>query len=313
MNGRPPPAILAYWRPMGREDEARAEELQADDPAVVRARRFFAEEIRFAANLQREEVVDAFARVPRERFLGPPPWRVGLAEGGYREVPGGDPRDTYHNVIFAIDPVRKLNNGQPGFVGRLIDETGARPGQHVVHVGCGTGYYSAVLAELVGESGHVTAIELDDELAARARKNLSDWPQVDVRHADGTVYDPGAADAILVNAGATHPAAVWLDRLLPGANLILPLTVNAPLHGVGWVLKVSYTLRGMAARFVTPVGIYHCAGGRDDAGNRRLAAAYARGDAARRRVRSLRRDAHAEGPDCWLHADDFCLSELEPG
>ncbi len=281
-----------------------------EDPAVLAARRFFAEEIRFTAPIEREEVVDAFARVPRERFLGAPPWRFGLLDGSYLDAPGSDPCSTYHNVLFAIDERRKLNNGLPSFLGRLIDETGAIAGHHVVHVGCGTGYYTAVLAELVGERGGVTAIELDEDLAARARENLAPWPQVDVKQADGTLFDPGAANAILVNAGATHPAPVWLDRLLPGAVLILPLTVNAPLHGGGWVLKVTQFKRGLGARFIAPVGIYHCTGGRDEALNRRLAQAYARGDEARAKVRSLRRDEHSEGESCWLHTDDYCLSTL---
>ena len=275
---------------------------------VERARRFYAEELRFVANFRREEVVDAFARVPRERFLGPPPWRVAERTGGYRTIEGGDPRDTYHNVPFAIDESRKLNNGEPSFVGFLIDQSGAAPGHHAVHVGCATGYYSAVLAEIVGASGHVTAIELDEDLAGRARENLSSWKNVDVKQADGTVFDPGAANAILVNAGATHPVDLWLDRLLPDARLILPMTVAAAVHGGGWVLEVHHVPKGFEARFVAPVGIYPCAGARDDAFNRKLGAAYAKGPDALHTVRALRRDEHLEGEACWLHTDRFCLS-----
>lgn len=285
---------------------------QTEDPGLEEALRFYAEELRFTAPVEREEVVAAFARVPRERFLGSPPWQVFMEGGVYREIPGGDPRSTYHNVIFAIDVARRLHNGQPSLLARLIDESGAAPGHHVVHVGCGTGYYSAVLAELVGEAGRVTAIELDEDLALRARENLADWPHVEVKQADGTLFDPGAANAVLVNAGATHPAPVWLDRLLPGASLILPLTVSAPLHGVGWVLKATQGVRGLAARFICRVGIYPCVGARDDALDRRLREAYARGDEALLQVRSLRRDDHAEGESCWLHSDDFCLSCLPP-
>ena len=45
--------------------------------SIHRARRWFAEDLRVAASLRSNEVVEAFARVPRERFIGPPPWRVG--------------------------------------------------------------------------------------------------------------------------------------------------------------------------------------------------------------------------------------------
>jgi hypothetical protein len=47
-----------------------------------------------------------------------------------------------------------------------------QPGEHVVHVGAGVGYYTAILAELVGVAGRVKAIEFDAELAARATANF---------------------------------------------------------------------------------------------------------------------------------------------
>jgi len=45
----------------------------------------------------------------------------------------------------------------------------AAAGEHVVHIGAGVGYYTAILAKLVGAEGRVTAIEFDAELAARAK------------------------------------------------------------------------------------------------------------------------------------------------
>ena len=84
---------------------------------------------------------------------------------------------------------------------------------HVVHAGCGTGYYSAIVAHMVGSDGLVTAIEFDAELAAHARANLRHFPHVEVVTGDATTYDPGLADAIFVNAGATHPCPLWLDSL----------------------------------------------------------------------------------------------------
>ena len=293
------PSGLAYSTPMADT---------AAETTLEQARRFYAEEIRFVGGIEREEVVEAVARVPRECFLPPPPWRMLTRTGDYRTVEGSDPRDTYHNVLFAIDEERRLNNGEPSFVVRLIDQSDAREGHHVVHIGCGTGYYAAVLAELVGESGQVTAIELDEKLAQQARENLAGWPNVEVKQADGSVFDPGAANAFLVNAGATHPLELWLDRLLPSAVLILPMTVNAPLHGGGWVLRVKHTGLGFAARFVGPVGIYPCIGARDDVHHRHLVEAYGRGAAALEKVQSLRRDAHSESEACWLHCEDFCLS-----
>ena len=53
-----------------------------------------------------------------------------------------------------------------------------------MHIGTGTGYYTAIMACLVGPSGKVTGIELDASLAARARENLSSYPNVLIVNGD---------------------------------------------------------------------------------------------------------------------------------
>lgn len=92
-------------------------------------RRFYAEEVRFVANVDSRALVEAFARVPRERFLGGGPWRVGspelraLAAAGLGEasyVTVDDPRDLYHNVVAVIDEAGDINNGQPSALARWI-------------------------------------------------------------------------------------------------------------------------------------------------------------------------------------------------
>jgi protein-L-isoaspartate(D-aspartate) O-methyltransferase len=124
-------------------------------------------------------------------------------------------------------------------------------------------------------------------------------------HADGSEYNPGPSDAMFINAGATHPQPVWLDCLRPGGRLILPLTTDT---GRGGMLKVKRESGGYAARFLSPVSVFHCTGSRNDELNRLLRRAFMRG--AWRSVQSLRRDLHEPGGDCWLHAEGFCLSTL---
>jgi protein-L-isoaspartate(D-aspartate) O-methyltransferase len=63
-----------------------------------------------------------------------------------------------------------LFNGAPALLARLIDLLALRPGSRVLHVGAGTGYYSALMAHVVGASGSVLALEVDEPLALwRAR------------------------------------------------------------------------------------------------------------------------------------------------
>jgi protein-L-isoaspartate(D-aspartate) O-methyltransferase len=75
--------------------------------------------------------------------------------------------------LVAIDETRRLNNGQPSLWAQLFDVLDLAAGDHVIHVGAGQGYYSAILAEIVGPTGRVTAIEIDPNLATKARKNLA--------------------------------------------------------------------------------------------------------------------------------------------
>ena len=82
-------------------------------------------------------------------------------------------RHVYHDVLIALDETCGINNGQPSLWAKLYDELNMRTDMHVVHVGAGVGYYTAILAEIVGPSGRVTAIEVDPQLAGRARENLS--------------------------------------------------------------------------------------------------------------------------------------------
>ena len=63
----------------------------------------------------------------------------------------------------------------------------------------------AILGEVVGPQGIVTAIEINPELAARERSNLTHMAHVTVIHGDGSEIDSETNDAIFINAGPTHP------------------------------------------------------------------------------------------------------------
>ena len=141
----------------------------------------------------------------------------------------------YHDVAIAIDADRNLYNGQPSLVARWLDELAIAPGDHVLHIGCGSGYFTSVIAHVVGPSGRVDAIDIDAELAVRARVSLSDQPWVHVRHSNGTNGLPSGVDAVVVHAGATHVVDAWLEALADNGRLLVPLTVELPgmLSGIG--------------------------------------------------------------------------------
>jgi protein-L-isoaspartate(D-aspartate) O-methyltransferase len=278
--------------------------------AIPTVRRWFAEELRCVTNLRSRAVVEAFAAVPRERFVGPGPWRVrsSVDRGEYWTTVDADPRHIYHDVLIALDEARGLNNGQPSLWASLLDHLNLSPGDHVLHLGCGTGYYTAILAELVGPQGVVVALEIDERLAEQARSALEPRRQTTVITGDGASYRPARADAIVVSAGATHPPAVWLDPLNPGGRLLLPLTAE-DRDGV-MLLVTRHDTDAFAARLIRPVGFIEFVGVRDPEAQRRLKRALGQGSIDA--VRSLRRDSHGEDKSCWLHAEGWCLSQLAP-
>ena len=277
---------------------------------VADRRRFFADEIAAAAGLTNARLVDALADVPREQFLLPGPWLV-KGEGDYfagaRTTPDADPRHVYHNYSIAIDPARQLFNGTPGFVATLIDRLALTAGARVLHIGAGLGYYSALLGATVGPTGRVAAIEVDPDLAARARANLASMPWVEVTAADGRGPFAEPFDAILVNAGVTHPLDSWLDALAPGGRMVLPLTVAmSGTIGKGVVVRVSRADGSHTASLVTMVAIYSAIGLRDEELNTALAQVLRTNPFPA--LRRLRRDAHEPAASCWLHGPSCCFS-----
>ena len=81
----------------------------------------------------------------------------------------------------------------------------------------GVGFYTAIIAEVVGPGGCVVDIEVTSDLAVRARKNLSAYANVQMHSADGVEIDPGECDDMLI----IHPHSLWLDQLGEGGRVLL--------------------------------------------------------------------------------------------
>ena len=290
-------------------NEVAVAELQSTPFAIDQCRRFYAEEIRAVAGLDSPVLVAAFARVPRERFLGLPPWRFSsgssLRPATYRST--NQVRDLYHDVFVALKGEPLLNSSQPSVTAKLIAALDLSPGKRILHVGCGTGYYSAILSEMVGHRGTVIAIEIDPDLAARASVNLAGYPNVLVLNQGGATIVPEAADAILVNSGVTHPAAAWLDGLGEAGVLAVPFLVGrSPASNEAMVFRIVRQGRHFAAEPVSLLSIFPSNSLRNPAIQSLLNAAFE--SYSLLRVTSVRREAHPQSTTCIVHTAGFCLS-----
>jgi protein-L-isoaspartate(D-aspartate) O-methyltransferase len=211
--------------------------------------------------------------------------------------------------LISLDRARNLNNGQPSALARWISALDLKAGDRVFHLGCGVGYYTAIIAEVVGAEGEVMACEVDAGLAAQARENLASYANVTVQCGDGAAIDPGVCQATFINAGVTHPHRRWLDRLPQAGRLVLPLTSTisgAGAGGSGVMAKIVREQGGLSAQAVSLVGIYSCTSVRDPDLDPLLAKALA--SRALLKLKSVRVDHHEQTETCVVHGRDLCLS-----
>jgi protein-L-isoaspartate(D-aspartate) O-methyltransferase len=267
-------------------------------------RSFYAKLICAAAKLDDPRIEEAFRFVKREPFAGPGPWWLGAHR--YVQTPDDDPAFLYQDLLLALDRKRRINIGMPSAHAYWLGASNIKEAETVVQVGAGSGYYTAILAHLVGAGGRVYAYEIDEGLAARARENLKDAHQVELRTQSGVTPDLPLADLIYVCAGATQPSRTWLDALRPKGRLLFPL---APQGVLGGMLLITRPDGGSAwpAKFVGRAAFIGCVGLQDEETGRRLTEAFSK---ACDSVRSLRLDGSPDD-SCWFAGDGWWLSTAD--
>jgi protein-L-isoaspartate(D-aspartate) O-methyltransferase len=217
-----------------------------------------------------------------------------------------DPAVLYQDILISLAPDRGINNGEPSLHARCLSAANTQEGDVVIHVGAGTGYYTALLALLAGPGGRVHAFEIEADLAARAMENLTHSPNVTVHGQSALAGLLPVADVIYVSAGATHVPAVWLDALAVGGRLVLPLTPNERLGCMLLVTRKSASTYG--ASIFSTAGFIPCVGARDEVQSRAIAAAL--DSRSTDEVRSLRRDSEPD-ETAWCIGGGWWLSTAE--
>jgi protein-L-isoaspartate(D-aspartate) O-methyltransferase len=152
-----------------------------------------------------DRVLSAMARVPRHEFIAEP----------YRD-------QAYDDNPLPIGRGQTIS--QPYIVALMLELLSLKPEYTVFEIGTGSGYQTALLAEL---SRHVYSIERHPELAAQAESVLQRlaYANITILIGDGTAGLPALApfDAIIVSAAAPEFPRTLFEQLREGGRLVVPV------------------------------------------------------------------------------------------
>ncbi len=155
-----------------------------------------------------QRVLDAFLVVPRHEF-----------------VPHDMRTYSYSDHPLSIGEGQTIS--QPYIVALMLDLLQVRPTDHVLEIGAGSGYQTALLAKLAAE---VYAVERIDSLMQHAKRLLRQlgYGNIHFRTGDGTrgwekAFPPrDAFDRIIVAAGSPQVPQPLINQLAEGGRLVIP-------------------------------------------------------------------------------------------
>jgi protein-L-isoaspartate(D-aspartate) O-methyltransferase len=130
------------------------------------------------------------------------------------------------------------SSSQPAIMAIMLEQLGLQPGHKVLEIGAGTGYNAALMAHIVGETGQVVTVDIDQDLVDIARENLAraGFERVQVVCADGGYGVPEAApfDRIILTVGAPDITPAWWEQLKPKGRIVLPLMFKGSMKSIAF-------------------------------------------------------------------------------
>jgi protein-L-isoaspartate(D-aspartate) O-methyltransferase len=183
------------------------------DAEATRLRNALVDQIRASGYARTAAVETALRTVPRHLFVPD-----ASLEEAYANAPV--------NIKYDTDGTSISCASQPAIVALMLDQLQPQAGERILELGAGTGYNAGLIAHLVGQAGHVTTIDVDDDLVEGARAHLTaaGFTNVQALTRDGAVGNAEGApyDRIIATVGAYGVPHAWLEQLAPGGRLVVP-------------------------------------------------------------------------------------------
>lgn len=205
-----------------------------------KARLKMVEEQIIARGIKNPKVIAAMKKVPRHLFV----------------------EEALHGQAYGDRPLpigEKQTISQPYMVALMTEALELKGREKVLEIGAGSGYQTAILAEM---ALHVFSIERIRSLTIHARKLLYElgYLNVEIKLSDGTYgwAEESPFDAILVTAGAPHLPQLLIDQLVVGGRLVIPVGDSY----VQDLIRIVKTQDGITkedlggCRFVKLIGTY---------------------------------------------------------
>ncbi len=188
---------------------------QGNQVDIAASRQALADHLKQIGVIQSALVEAAFRAVPRHLFLP--------------GVPLDQVYEDQHIPIKYESGVSISASSQPTIMAMMLEQLALASGQRVLEIGAGTGYNAALMAHIVGATGQVITLDVDEDLVVQARTNLAvaGFEHVMVVCGDGAFGYPSSApyDRIILTVGAWDILPAWRDQLAPDGRLVLPLTI----------------------------------------------------------------------------------------
>ncbi len=197
-----------------------AESIYDQEAAGEDLRARLVEQLRAGGSIRTIGVATAFAEVHRELFI-PEVVAERDLEAVYRDEAYVTKKDAQGMPLSS--------SSQPAMMAQMLELLEPALGQRVLEIGAGTGYNAALLSRLVGPSGKVVTVDVDPEIAERARRALrAEGAPVEVAVGDGRQgLEEGAPyDRIMVTASAQEIPRAWLEQLADGGRLVVPVRLD---------------------------------------------------------------------------------------